>query len=256
MTKDAPFINTLGMKFVPVPITGGPTDGQRVLFSIWETRVQDYEVFAKGTGREWPRTDFLQGPTHPAVKASWGDAQAFCAWLTEKERKAGKLSAGARYRLPTDHEWSFAAGIGEKKDVGMAPAVLGKQFSDAFHWGTAWPPPTRAGNYAGEELKAAPAAGTYKNPKVIEGYRDGFVETAPVGSFQANQFGLHDLGGNAWEWCEDWYDEKKTERVQRGASWLNADPSQSLLATRGKMTADTRNPNVGFRCVLELPKQP
>ena len=53
-TKNTPFINTLGMKFVPVPITGGPTNGQRVLFSVWDTRVQDYEVFLKETKREWP----------------------------------------------------------------------------------------------------------------------------------------------------------------------------------------------------------
>ena len=53
--EDGSFVNTLGMKFVPVPIIGGPSGGQRVLFSVWETRVQDYEVFAKETEREWPR---------------------------------------------------------------------------------------------------------------------------------------------------------------------------------------------------------
>ncbi len=252
-SKESPFVNSLGMKFVPVPIIGGTTNGKRVLFSVWETRVQDFGAFAKETKREWLRTDFVQGETQPAVKASWDDAQAFCAWLTEKERKEGKLSTNARYRLPTDHEWSCAAGIGEKEDAGMTPAALGKLFSDAFPWGTGWPPPTGAGNYAGEELKPAVAAGTYKSTPILAGYNDGFVETAPAGSFPANRLGLHDLGGNAWEWCEDWYDEKKIQRVQRGGSWLNGDQSQTLLATRGKMTPDTRNPNVGFRCVLELP---
>jgi len=250
-SKESPFTNTLGMKFVPVPINGEPSEGNRVLFSVWETRVQDYGAFAKETKREWLRTDFVQGPTHPAVKVSWDDAQAFCVWLTEKERKEGILSAGARYRLPTDHEWSSAAGIGEKEDAGMTPAALGKLFSSAFPWGNGWPPPTGAGNYAGEEMKPAVAAGTYKSTPILAGYNDGFVETAPAGSFPANRLGLHDLGGNAWEWCEDWYDERKTERVMRGASWLNRDQSQALLTVRGKMTPDTRNPNVGFRCVLD-----
>jgi hypothetical protein len=77
-TKGAPFVNTLGMKFVPVPIVGGPTGGQRVLFSVWDTRVQDYAVFVQETGREWPAADFPQEPTHPAVYVRWDDATAFC----------------------------------------------------------------------------------------------------------------------------------------------------------------------------------
>ena len=55
--------NNLGMVFVPVP-------GRKVLFSIWDTRVQDYQVFASEKSRKWPKPDFEQGPTHPAVNVS------------------------------------------------------------------------------------------------------------------------------------------------------------------------------------------
>ena len=65
-TRDAPFVNSLGMKFVPVPITGGPTDGKRVLFSIWETRRRDYEVFVqRRPSGVVAGTDFPQAPEHP-----------------------------------------------------------------------------------------------------------------------------------------------------------------------------------------------
>ncbi len=71
-TQEQPFINTLGMKFVPVPIIGGPTGGQRVLFSVWVTRVQDYEAFVKDTKSDWSKPGFERAssaPTHPAE--SW-----------------------------------------------------------------------------------------------------------------------------------------------------------------------------------------
>ena len=73
-TKETPFVNTLGMKFVPVPILGGPTGGQKVLFSMWDTRVQDSEVFVKETKREWAKPRFEQGPTHPGPQPERRDA--------------------------------------------------------------------------------------------------------------------------------------------------------------------------------------
>jgi WD40 repeat protein len=82
ITKDQPYINSLAMKFVPVP-------GTNVLFSIWETRVEDYEVFVKATKRDWPKPSFGQTNEHPAVNVSWDDATAFCEWLTEQEREPG-----------------------------------------------------------------------------------------------------------------------------------------------------------------------
>jgi formylglycine-generating enzyme required for sulfatase activity len=94
-TKDRPFVNSLGMKFVPVP-------GTKVLFSIWHTRVQDYDKFLLETGRTYKAPDYEHGPTHPAMNIKWEDAKAFCDWLSAKER--------LEYRLPRDAEWSTAAG--------------------------------------------------------------------------------------------------------------------------------------------------
>src|SRR5271163_716657 len=89
------YTNSLGQAFVSVA-------GTSVMFSIWDTRVQDYNAFASETHRPWPKPDFAQEPTHPAVNVSWDDAQAFCAWLTQKERKSGLLKENLSYHLPTD----------------------------------------------------------------------------------------------------------------------------------------------------------
>ncbi len=294
-TKDAPFVNTLGMKFVPVPIRGGPTGGQRgspegtgpplgspgnqpprfpsassvpgaatsVLFSVWDTRVQDYATFATETKRDWPKPEFEQGATHPAVMVSWADATAFCAWLTERERKAGQLSANERYRLPSDHEWSCAVGIGAREDAAKLPSEKDGKITDAFPAGTQWPPLKGTGNYAGEELQPDREAGKFKSAKahaadkadagdfVASGYNDGFVNTSPVGSFAANRFGLYDLGGNVRQWCEDWFDQEQRERVLRGASWNGRRRSVLLSSARNHNGPAHPGPYDGFRCVLD-----
>ena len=231
-TKEHPFVNTLGMKFVPVPITSGATGGQRVLFGVWDTRVQDYEVFAKETKREWPKPDFAQGPTHPAVDVNWEDAQLFCQWLTGREQGVGRLPVGWNYRLPSDHEWSCAVGIGAREHAAMQPAEKNGKIIDVFPWGSYWPPRKGAGNYD-SSLKV-----------------DEFQHTSPVGSFSENRFGLRDLGGNAWEWCEDLFDKEQKDRVVRGASWDNGDRGALPSSTRMHFAPGYWHDTIGFRCVL------
>jgi len=250
-TKDAPFVNSLGMKFVPVPILGGPTAGQPVLFSVWDTRVQDYAAFVKETKRDWPKVEFEQGPTHPAVRVSWDDAQLFCRWLSAREQAAGRLPADWSYRLPSDHEWSCAVDIGAGEDAAKLPVDKNDKITGVYPWGTQWPPPKGAGNYAGEEIRPMLAAG--QNPyikNVLPGYIDGFVNTSPVGSFAANRFGLFDMGGNVWQWCEDWFDQQQKRRVVRGASWDNGQPGLLPSSHRDHNPPDIHNHVHGFRCVL------
>jgi formylglycine-generating enzyme required for sulfatase activity len=258
-TKDTPFVNTLGMKFVPVPVTGGPTDKKRVLFSVWHARVKDYEVFAKETKRGRRKVEFAQEHTHPVVNVDWDDAGAFCVWLTDRERAAGKIGANERYRLPSDHEWSCAVGIGEREDAAKLPAEKSGNFSNEFPWGTQWPPPAGAGNYAGEELRSVLAAGKFwmkTSPGVLDGYQDGFVNTSPVGSFPANRYGLYDIGGNVWQWCEDWFDKNQTRRTCRGASIADSPRNYLLSSSRHPLDPGWYGPNRGFRCVLELEPAP
>ena len=226
---------------------GGPTGGQRVLFSIWETRVQDYEVFAAETNRERPKPKFPQEPTHPAVEVTWRDAQAFCTWLTARERTAGRLGATEYYRLPSDHEWSCAVGIGEREDPAKAPPAKAQAIADVYPWGTAWPPPTGAGNYSGGEVLGREMS---KDQKIVAGYRDAFPETAPVGSFAANDFGLFDLGGNAWELCEDLWKDGEALRVMRGASFTAASRVGLVSCYRDSFAPDLRAASIGFRVVL------
>lgn len=250
-TKITPFVNSLGMKFVPVPVTGGPTDKQRVLFSVWETRVQDYEVFVKETKREWPKPDFEQEATHPAVNVSWDDAAAFCVWLTERECKTGKLAATEVYRLPSDHEWSCAVGIGHREDAAKLPAEKQNLIPGIYPWGTTWPAPNDAVNVWSGELNPLVAAHQLNPPANLPARQDGHAFTAPVGSFAASALGLHDLGGNLREWAEGWYDASKQRRVARGGSWAAADHGNLLSSQRvHHLTSAQHAKDIGFRVVL------
>jgi len=131
------------------------------------------------------------------------------------------------------------------------PDEKSQKIADVYPWGTQWPPPAGAGNYAGEELRPALAAGKYSYiQNVIAGYNDGFVNTSPVGSFTANRFGLFDISGNVWQWCEDWYDKAKKERVVRGGSWHNNDSGALLSSFRSRHAPEPRDDSYGIRCVL------
>ncbi len=226
ITKERPYVNDLGMKFVPVA-------GAEVLFSVWDTRVRDYKEFADETIREWLKPDFTQTGDHPAVNVSWQDAQAFCEWLTTRERAAGRIGANQRYRLPTDSEWSTAVGL--PKETGATPKDRDGKIEDVYPWNNGkgtWPPPNGAGNYA-STLKV-----------------DDFATTSPVGSFAANEFGLFDMGGNVWQWCEDWYGDDEDTRVLRGGSWVNGVRGGLLSSCRGVSGPTDRYDFSGFRVVL------
>jgi formylglycine-generating enzyme required for sulfatase activity len=127
------------------------------------------------------------------------------------------LLTGRKWRLPTEAEWNIAVG------------------TTTYPWGNHWPPNAIEGNYW-----------------FLAG--DGYSYTAPVGSYKANAFGLHDLGGNVWEWMQD---TSGTNGFIRGGSW--ADPSDGLTDKDLKSTAryqldiNSRMESVGFRVVVEIP---
>ncbi|MCP5520971.1 MAG: SUMF1/EgtB/PvdO family nonheme iron enzyme [Verrucomicrobiales bacterium] len=225
--KQKTYVNSLGMKFVEVP-------GTEVMFCIWETRKQDYKAFWNAELRvefrpiSWSNTDFVQDDSHPVVNVSWYDAKEFCDWLSLKE--------GRTYRLPTDAEWSVAVAVGPES--GSTPKERNNKRQGVYPWGTQWPPPNDAGNYA-----------DYGSEK-IPGFRDGHEYTAPVGSFRANKLGLFDLGGNVSEWCEDLFDAEWEEHVVRGGSWDSHSPGSALSSRRLPYMPDRRYSWNGFRVVL------
>jgi formylglycine-generating enzyme required for sulfatase activity len=252
------------MKFVPVA-------GTQVLFSVWDTRVQDFEMFVKSTGYDatggmssigkdgwnqrgatWKEPGFSQGSTHPVVGVSWNDAEEFCKWLTKRERSAGDLPEDREYRLPKDEEWSAAVGL--KNEVGSTPEEKSGKIK-LYPWDIPqkqdkrWPPPSGTGNYRGVESRIG---NEQKDWAVIEGYNDGYPRTSPVGSFAANMNGLYDMGGNVWQWCEDWYDSEKRYRVLRGAGWGDFSLDLLLASYRSGTQPDVRGDDIGFRCVVAV----
>lgn len=239
-TREQPFTNSLGMKFVPVP-------GTRMLMCIHETRRADYAAYAAlhpEADASWKKVVFDGKPVamqdaEPVVNVSWDDAQAFCRWLSQKE--------GRRYRLPTDREWSIAVGIGDREPAtGATPESLSRKLKDEYPWGKAWPPGKGAGNYADEDChRLCPTE------KTIAGYADGFPVMSPVMSFPPNALGIYDLGGSVWEWCEDFYNETRKDHVLRGASWGSSASAPLLSTFRGNQPSTRRWRCDGFRCVVE-----
>ena len=191
------------------------------------------------TGVQTCALPISQDNSHPVVRVNWDDAMAFCEWLTKRELESGQLEEGQLYRLPTDAEWSLAVGL--EHEGGATPEERDGKAKD-FPWGCQWPPPTGAGNFADTPGRRGGAT--------IAGYRDGFAQTSPVGSFAANALGLFDMSGNVWQWCDGFYKPGSRWGVLRGGSWGTSAQGELRSSYRNVVDRSERDVIYGFRCVL------
>jgi formylglycine-generating enzyme required for sulfatase activity len=184
----------------------------------------------KRADASWKDPGFKQTDNDPVICVSWDDAQAYVSWLNRKVHRSGSPSGDARYRLPTESEWEYAARAGT---------------TTRFWWGD-------------DESACAAHAWSKENSG---------GQTHPVGLKPANRFDLYDMAGNVWQWTQDCYAETYAAapnngtaaemgnhclRVDRGGSWYYA---TWLLrsATRERNPADYRDKVMGFRVAKTLP---
>jgi formylglycine-generating enzyme required for sulfatase activity len=182
---------------------------------------------------------FNKGDNLPVENVSWEDAQAFIDKLNE-------LKDGYLYRLPTEAEWEYAARAGGKAEE--------KTDLDNLAW---------TGNNSG--LKYLDTADIYVNDN--PNYRKRLIangnQSHLVGQKKPNKWGLYDMQGNVWEWCQDWYNadyylgssednpkgpESGTQKVNRGGSWYSQ-PDRCQTVNRSKDEPDKKLFHLGFRIV-------
>jgi formylglycine-generating enzyme required for sulfatase activity len=180
---------------------------------------------------------YFKNAKRPVENVSWLDAKEFCHRLSAKTKHA--------YRLPSEAEWEYACRA---------------RTTTPFHFGKTID--TKLANYRGTDHKELGWSGAYGHG-VLGEYRK---ETTSVSAFPANNFGLYDMHGNVWEWCEDhshdsyegapidgsaWINstaEENALRILRGGSW-NFNPSYCRSAYRSRLNSDNHSSDCGFRVV-------
>ena len=178
-------------------------------------------------GRTWDNPGFSQTENNPVTCVSWNDVQKFIQWLRQKERHA--------YRLPTESEWEYACRAGSQTAFSNGAMVEHQCGPDPHLNVMGW--------YCGNSNR----------------------KSSPVAQKKPNPYGLFDMHGNVWEWCQDWYAEYPSgpvadprgpsrggAKVRRGGSW-GSDAWACRSACRGKFRPDRATRGIGFRLAMDPP---
>jgi formylglycine-generating enzyme required for sulfatase activity len=249
--QDHTVTNTLGMTFVLIPAgrfmmgsleveaNRDPSETQHQVTISQPFYLQTTEVTVDQWRAVMGRRFFARkrgAGNMPVVKVSWHDCQKF---IHKLNRMTGK-----RYTLPTEAQWEFAARAGS---------------TTAFFWGNQID--CRRAMYANNPMKYDECVSVNRNRGIEPGNR------APVKQYPPNAWGLYDMHGNVWEWCEDFFDHYPSEsqidpcqtdsgqyRVRRGGSWFG--PGNACRsANRAYGHTMSRMQNTGFRLVMIPPVQ-
>ena len=199
-----------------------------------EITFDQYDAYAKATDKSLPNDENWGGGTRPVINVSWDDSQGYVNWLSQNN------SQRLQCRLPSEAEWEYAARAGS---------------TSKYPWGDT----------------ASHEKANYGTDVCCEGFskgRDQWINTAQVGSFPENKWGLQDMHGNVWEWVQDpWHKNyqgapvngevwgngvDESRRVLRGGSWNDA-PFSLPSAYRGGLSPDYRSGFIGFRVVCSPP---
>lgn len=229
--------NSIGMKFVWIPpgnfMMGSPKEEKQRWVNETQHKVTVTKGFYMGvytvTQEQWEEvmgnnpSEFKGEKNLPVEQVSWDICQTFIKKLREKDKRP--------FRLPTEAEWEYSCRAGT---------------TTPFHFGETIA--TDQANYFGAYVYGDGKKGVYR------------ARTTPVGSFPANAWGLYDMHGNVWQWCQDWYGgdypqkelvdptgpEKGEFRVLRGGSW-HCSPVVFRSASRRWFAPDSRYSRLGFR---------
>ncbi|YCM44844.1 SUMF1/EgtB/PvdO family nonheme iron enzyme [Verrucomicrobiaceae bacterium 227] len=229
-----PWTNGLDMDMVPL--------GDELMIAVWETRTVDFDRYLKSEKIPAGQLVISVDPNHPVVGVTREECERFCEWLTRLERKGERIKKDYQYRLPTDEEWSRMVDLIE---VGSRPEdrALEVMNEGKFPWGSQWPPPAKAGNFA----DASAGLENLAVENTISGYDDGYPRLAPVGQFSPNILGIHDLAGNVHEWVSSNY---KGLGLVRGGSWKSFTKDKLESKFRYPVDVEWRDETFGFRVVL------
>jgi formylglycine-generating enzyme required for sulfatase activity len=217
----------------------------------YAVRQGQYLVVAGNNPSYFQTEDYYENPispdlNRPVEEVSWSDATNYCALLTQSDRAAGRIPSSWGYRLPTEAEWEYACRAG---------TTTAFDFGSAIHGGM-------ANFYDYDEYDAAIGDIYVANPSVR-----WLARTTTVGSYAPNAFGLYDMHGNVWEWCQDWFGAYPagsvtdpqgpvtgSNRVDRGGCWWDIGGDCRSAIRDFNLPADWIY-TIGFRVVL-APGQP